>query len=49
MKEKAFSLRTLAQKGDPLALEIFDYQAKALGIHVANLSLALDAEFVVIG
>jgi predicted NBD/HSP70 family sugar kinase len=49
MKEKAFSLRTLAQKGDPLALEIFDYQAKALGIHVANLSMALDAEFVVIG
>ena len=49
MKEKAFSLRTLAQKGDPLALEIFDFQAKALGIHVANLTMALDAEFVVIG
>ncbi|MCX6935143.1 MAG: ROK family protein [Verrucomicrobia bacterium] len=48
-KEKALSLRGLAQKGDPLALEIFDYQAKALGIHVANLSIALDAEFVVIG
>jgi predicted NBD/HSP70 family sugar kinase len=48
-KEKALSLRTLAQQGDPLALEIFDYQAKALGIHVANLSMALDAEFVVIG
>ncbi len=48
-KEKALSLRRRAQKGDPLALEIFDYQAKALGIHVANLSIALDAEFVVIG
>ncbi|MEI6070636.1 MAG: ROK family protein [Verrucomicrobiae bacterium] len=48
-KEKALSLRGLAQKGDPLALEIFDFQAKALGIHVANLSIALDAEFVVIG
>jgi len=48
-KEKALSLRTRAQKGDLLALEIFDYQAKALGLHVANLSLALDAEFVVIG
>jgi glucokinase len=48
-KEKAFSLRGRAQKGDPLALEIFDYQAKALGLHVANLSIALDAEFVVIG
>lgn len=48
-KEKAMALRGLAQKGDPLALEIFDYQAKAMGIHVANLSIALDAEFVVIG
>jgi glucokinase len=48
-KEKALSLRGRAQRGDPLALEIFDYQAKALGIHVANLSIALDAEFVVIG
>ena len=48
-KEKAMALRGLAQKKDPLALEIFDCQAKALGIHVANLSIALDAEFVVIG
>lgn len=48
-KEKALSLRTRAQKGDRLALEIFDYQAKALGLHVANLSIALDAEYVVIG
>ena len=49
LKEKTLSLRTLAQNGDVLALEIFDFQAKALGIHVANLSMALDAEFVVIG
>lgn len=48
-KEKVLSLRTRAQQGDPLALEIFDFQAKALGIHVANLTMALDAEFVVIG
>jgi predicted NBD/HSP70 family sugar kinase len=48
-KEKALSLRTRAQQGDPLALEIFDLQAKAMGLHAANLSLALDAEFVVIG
>lgn len=48
-KEKALSLRTRAQKGDKLALEIFDYQAKALGLHVANLSMAFDAEYVVIG
>ena len=48
-KEKALSLRTLAQKGDPLALEIFDFQARALGLHVANLVSALDPQFVVIG
>jgi len=48
-KEKVLSLRTRAQKGDPLALAIFDFQARALGLHVANLTLALDAEFVVIG
>ncbi|MFV0416499.1 MAG: ROK family protein [Chthoniobacterales bacterium] len=48
-KEKVLSLRTRAQKGDPLALEIFDFQAKALGLHVASLSVALDARYVVIG
>jgi glucokinase len=48
-KEKAFALRSRAQKGDPLAIEIFDYQARALGLHVANLTIAFDAEFVVIG
>lgn len=49
LKEKALSLRGLAQKGDALALEIFDLQAKALGLHIANLSIAFDAEYVVIG
>lgn len=48
-KEKALSLRGLAQKGDPLAVEIFDFQAKVMGLHAANLTMALDAEFVVIG
>jgi glucokinase len=48
-KEKALSLRGLAQKGDPLATAIFDFQAKALGLHVANLAMALDPQFVVIG
>src|SRR5262249_44033019 len=38
-----------AQNGDALALEIFDFQARALGLHVASLAMALDAEFVVIG
>ncbi len=49
MKERAFSLRGLAQKGDPLAQGIFDFQAKAMGLHVANLAMPLDPKFVVIG
>jgi glucokinase len=48
-REKAFSLRGLAQDGDVLALELFDFQARALGFHIANLVLALDPQFVVIG
>jgi glucokinase len=48
-KEQALALRGLAQKGDPLAVEIFDFQARALGLHVANLAMALDPQFVVIG
>lgn len=48
-KAQAMSLRTRAQAGDPLALEIFDLQARALGLHVANLAMALDPGFVVIG
>ena len=48
-KEKAFALRGLAQKGDALALELFDFQARALGYHVAILAMALDPKFVVIG
>src|SRR6476620_4842113 len=49
LKQRAFTLRSLAQKDDPLAVESFDFQAKALGLHVATLSMALDARFVVIG
>jgi glucokinase len=48
-KERALALRGLAQKGDPLAVEIFDFQARALGLHVANLAMALDPQYVVIG
>jgi glucokinase len=48
-KEKALSLRGRAQKGDPLAVEIFNFQAKVMGLHAANLTMALDAAFVVIG
>ncbi len=48
-KEKVLTLRGLAQKGDPLAVEIFDFQARAMGLHVASLAMALDPQFVVIG
>jgi len=43
------SLRGRAQAGDPLAIEIFDFQARALGLHAAVLAIALDPSFVVIG
>ncbi len=49
MKERAFTLRGLAQKGDKLAVELFDFQARAIGLHIANMSMALDPRFVVIG
>ncbi len=48
-KEKVLSLRSRAQKGDALALEIFDFQARVMGIHVANLAMALDPGIFVIG
>jgi predicted NBD/HSP70 family sugar kinase len=48
-KQKAMSVRTLAQNADPLAAEIFDFQARALGLHAAALCLALDPGFVVVG
>ena len=48
MKANAFALRALAQEGDELALKIFDTQAKALGLHVAIMSMALDPGIVVI-
>lgn len=49
LKQKAFGLRSLAQQDDPLALEIFDLQARALGLHVATLAMVLDPTFFVIG
>lgn len=48
-KERAFALRGLAQQGDELAVALFDFQARALGLHVANLAMALDPQFVVVG
>jgi glucokinase len=49
MKERAFALRSLAQQGDALATEIFDFQARAMGYFTAMLAMALDPEFLVIG
>jgi glucokinase len=49
VKQRSMALRGLAQANDPLALEIFDFQARALGLHVASLAMALDPTFVVIG
>ena len=47
--ERALALRGMAQQGDRLAGEIFDFQARAMGFHVAALAMALDPQFVVIG
>ncbi|HEY5232645.1 MAG TPA: ROK family protein [Verrucomicrobiae bacterium] len=49
VKEKVLSLRSRAQKGDVMALEIFDFQGRAMGFHVANLVTLLDPGIVVIG
>jgi glucokinase len=49
IKQRVLALRGLAQKGDSLATELFDFQARAVGLHVATLAMALDPQFVVIG
>jgi len=49
IKEKVLSLRNRAQKGDPLAVEIFDFQARVMGLHVADLVMALDPGIFIIG
>ena len=49
IKDKVLSLRSRAQKGDALAVEIFDFQARVMGLHVANLAMALDAGIAIIG
>lgn len=48
-KERVLKLRGLAQEGDALALELFDLQAKAMGLLVAELAMALDPGCFVIG
>lgn len=49
VKQKCLALRAMAQDGDALATEIFDFQAKALGLHMASILLLIDAEYGVIG
>lgn len=48
-KRRAMELRGLAQNGDALALELFDFQAKAMGILVSDLSMSVDPATFVIG
>jgi len=48
-KSKVLSLRGRAQYGDPLALEIFDMQARAMGMAVAAGCMAYDPTHIVIG
>jgi glucokinase len=47
-KARALELRGLAQKGDKLACELFDFQARAMGHFTAVLAMALDPEYFVI-
>ncbi len=48
-KERVLKLRGLAQDGDALALELFDLQAKAMGLLVGQLAMAVDPACFVIG
>lgn len=47
--EKAFKLRQFAEKGDPLAVEIFQRQAYILGYGLADLVSLFDPGLIVIG
>lgn len=48
-RTRAMKLLGLAQKGDHLALEMFDYQAKALGFLFVQLAHAFDPHIFLIG
>ncbi|MCG5053959.1 MAG: ROK family protein [Myxococcales bacterium] len=48
-RARAVRLLGLAQKGDALALELFDYQAKALGYLFVQLAHAFDPHIFLIG
>jgi glucokinase len=49
IKEMVLSLRHRAQTGDLLAIDIFDFQARVMGLHVANLVMTLDPGIFIIG
>jgi glucokinase len=48
-KERILPLRGLAQEGDALALELFDFQARAMGYLIGTLSMAVDPDVFVVG
>jgi len=48
-REKAKKLRSLAADGDEMALEMFDDQARALGIALLNVNYLGDYDLLVIG
>lgn len=48
-KADVLPLREMAQTGDPLALNVFDVQAQALGLAVTAACMAYDPTHVVIG
>lgn len=49
MRERAKRLRALAAEGDALALELFEDQARALGITLLNANYLGDYDLIVIG
>lgn len=49
VEEKAFELREYAEKGDPLAVKIFQQQGFILGYAIADMVRTLDPGLVVIG
>lgn len=48
-KERILPLRGLAQEGDELALELFDFQARAMGFLIGTLAMAVDPDVFVVG
>ena len=49
IEEKAFQVRDYAEKGDPMAMEIFGLQANVLGHGLGDLASILDPGLITIG